>query len=95
MISISRSGRYYDPKGETPLNLKLRRLIEEQFLATPDYGSRQMARWIRRPGYGVGRHRVRRLMALMSLRAIFIKNRARASPIRTIGFIRISAEIWQ
>ena len=60
LLSISRSGWYYDPKGETPLNLTLMRLIDEQFLATPYYGSRQMARWLRRHGYDVGRHRVRR-----------------------------------
>ena len=71
LLSISRSGWYADPKGEPPLNLKLMRLIDEQFLATPYYGSRQMARWLRRQGYGVGRHRVRRLMALMSLHAMY------------------------
>ena len=53
------------------MNLKLLRVIDEQFLVTPDYGSRQMARWVRRQGYGVGRHRVRRLMALMGLHAIY------------------------
>ena len=71
LLSISRAGWYYDPKGETPLTLKLMRLIDEQFLATPYYGSRQMVRWLRRQGYGVGRHRVRRLMRLMGLHAIF------------------------
>jgi len=71
LLSISRSGWYYEPKGETPLNLKLMRLIDEQFLTTPYYGSRQMARWLRRQGHGVGRHRVRRLMALMGVHAIY------------------------
>lgn len=71
LLSISRSGWYYDPKGEAPLNLKLMRLIDEQYLLTPYYGSRQMARWVRRQGYAVGRHRVRRLMALMGLQAIY------------------------
>ena len=71
LLSISRSGWYYHPKGESPLNLKLMRLIDEQFLATPYYGSRQMARWLRRQGHNVGRHRVRRLMAVMGLRAIY------------------------
>lgn len=71
LLSISRSGWYYDPKGENPFNLKLMRLIDEQFLLTPYYGSRQMARCLRREGYCVGRHRVRRLMRLMGLRAIY------------------------
>jgi len=71
LLSISRSGWYYEPKGQTSLTLKLMRLIDEQFLARPYYGSRQMARWLRRQGHGVGRHRVRRLMALMGLHAIY------------------------
>lgn len=45
--------------------------MDEQFLATPYYGSRQMARWLKRQGYDVGRHRVRRLMALMGLHAMY------------------------
>ena len=71
LLSINRSTLYYRPKGENPLNLKLMRLIDEQFLKTPFYGSRQMARHLRRLGYCVGRHRVRRLMKLMGIEAIY------------------------
>jgi len=70
LVSISRSSWYYRPCGESPLNLALMRLIDEQYLRTPWYGSRQMARHLRRQGHGVGRKRVRRLMRLMGLRAI-------------------------
>lgn len=75
LLSISRSGLYYTPKGESLLNLQLMRLIDEQFLITPFYGSRQMARHLRRQGYCVGRHRVRRLMRLMEIEAIYQKPR--------------------
>ena len=75
LLSISRSGWYYDVKGESPLNLKLMRLIDEQFLATPYYGSRQMMRCLHRQGYSVGRHRVRRLMRLMGIEAVYQKPR--------------------
>lgn len=75
LLSISRSGWYYDPKGPSPLNLKLMRLIDEQFLITPYYGSRQMARYLRREGYNIGRQRVRRLMRLMGIEAIYQKPR--------------------
>jgi len=71
LLSINRSSWYDEPTGESPLNLKLMRLIDEQYLLTPYYGSRQMARWLRRQGHNVGRHRVRRLMALMGLHAIY------------------------
>ncbi len=47
------------------------RLIDEQFLETLFYGSRQMKRWLRRQGYTVSRKRVRRLMRLLRLQAIF------------------------
>lgn len=75
LVSISRSGFYYQPAGETPLNLMLMRLIDAQFLETPWYGSRQMARQLRRDGHEVGRKRVRRLMAIMGLAPIYQRPR--------------------
>jgi putative transposase len=75
LVSISRSGFYYQPAGETPLNLALMRLIDVQFLETPWYGSRQMARHLRREGYTVGRKRMRRLMARMGLEPIYQRPR--------------------
>ena len=62
---------YYNLKGESLLNLALMRLIDEQFLLIPYYGSRQMMRHLQRQGYCIGRHRVRRLMRIMGLRAIY------------------------
>jgi putative transposase len=47
------------------------RLIDAQFLETPWYGSRQMARHLRRHGHVVGRKRVRRLMAKLGLAAVY------------------------
>ena len=73
LVSISRSSFYYQPTGETPLNLTLMRLVDEQFLETPYYGARQMARHLRRQGYVVGRKRVSRLMAKMGLSPIYQK----------------------
>ncbi len=71
ILSISRSSFYYAPKGESPENLALMRRIDELFLKYPFYGSRQMVRQLRREGLRVGRHRVRRLMRLMGLEAIY------------------------
>jgi putative transposase len=75
LLAISRSAYYYQLAGETPENLTLMRLIDAQFLETPWYGSRQMARHLRREGEGVGRKRVRRLMAKMGLAPIYQKPR--------------------
>jgi putative transposase len=71
LLTISRSSFYYAPKGESPENLALMRRIDELFLKYPFYGSRQMVRQLRREGVRVGRHRVRRLMRLMGLEAIY------------------------
>ncbi len=75
LVSISRSSFYYQPVGETAENLALMRVIDAQFLETPWYGSRQMARHLRRDGHEVGRKRVRRLMALMGLAPIYQRPR--------------------
>ena len=75
LVSISRSSFYYQPAGDTAENLALMRLIDAQFLETPWYGSRQMARHLRRDGHKVGRKRVRRLMALMGLSPIYQRPR--------------------
>jgi putative transposase len=76
LVSISRSGFYYQPSGESELNLTLMRLIDEQHMRAPYYGARQMARHLRREGYVVGRKRIRRLMQKMG-RASSISGRAR------------------
>lgn len=71
LLQIGRSSWYYKALGESALNLKLMRLIDEQFMETPYYGARQMARHIKRQGYWVNRKRVQRLMTKMGLMAIY------------------------
>lgn len=75
LVSISRSSFYYRPRGESAENLALMRRIDALFLNYPFYGSRQMTRHLRREGCSAGRHRVRRLMRLMGLEAIYRKPR--------------------
>jgi len=71
LLMVSRSSFYYASKGESSENLALMRRIDELFLKYPFYGSRQMVRQLRREGIRIGRHRVRRLMRLMGLEAIY------------------------
>jgi putative transposase len=75
LVLVNRSGLYHEPAGETALNLALMRLIDAQFMETPWYGSRQMARHLRREGHEVDRKRVRRLMAVMGLVPIYQRPR--------------------
>ncbi|MEI2686511.1 MAG: IS3 family transposase [Cypionkella sp.] len=67
LLTLTRSNLYYQPKGESSETLRFMAIIDKQFLATPWYGSRQMARSMQRQGHKCGRHRVRRLMRLMRL----------------------------
>ena len=71
LLRVSRSSLYHKPKGESEDNRALMRRLHELFMAYPFYGSRQMVRHLRREGVRVGRHRVRRLMRLMGLEAIY------------------------
>lgn len=75
LIGISRSAWYGPDRTESPLNLALMKLIDAQFMETPFYGSRQMARHLRNQGYCVGRKRVRRPMARIGLRAVYQRPR--------------------
>ena len=75
LLELSRSSLYYRPVGESAQTLALMRRIDELYLQYPFYGSRQMVRHLAREGVRVGRHRVRRLMRLLGLEAIYRKPR--------------------
>ena len=75
LLAVSRSTLYYRPLGESAETLALMRRIDELYLKYPFYGSRQMVRHLAREGVAVGRHRVRRLMRLLGLEAIYRKPR--------------------
>ena len=78
LLGVGRASQYRSPSGESAENLALMRRLDELHLAHPFYGSRQMARHLRREGVVVGRHRVRRLMRLMGMEAIYRKPRTSA-----------------
>ena len=47
------------------------KMIDRQYLATPFYGARRLAAWLKNQGYRVNRKRVRRLMQVTGLKAIY------------------------
>jgi putative transposase len=71
LLGLPRSSYYYEPVPEDADNLRLMRLIDEQYLATPYYGSRRMAHYLIRSGHCVNRKRVQRLMRTMGLEGVF------------------------
>ena len=73
LLSLLRSGYYYQPTAETAENLALMRLIDELHLQYPTYGSPRVTQWLRRKDWRVNRKRVVRLMGIMGLEAIYPK----------------------
>ena len=75
LLDISRSGLYYQPKGISEEDLTLMELIDRQYPVTPFFGARKIAAWLKSQGHLVNRKRVRRLMRLMGLKAIYRRPR--------------------
>jgi putative transposase len=81
LLGLPRSSYYHRPKPAPAGDLQLMRRIDEIYLAHPYFGSRQMARFLRRQGYPVNRKRIQRLMRLMDMEAIYQKpNLSRPHP---------------
>jgi len=79
LLGLSRSSLYYEPAAETAENLRLMRLIDQEYTAHPFLGSRRLTAWLIEQGEGVNRKRVQRLMRLMGLEAIYPKPKLSAA----------------
>jgi putative transposase len=80
-LGLPRSTLYYELAEPGREDLELMRLIDEQYLKTPFYGSRKMKRHLLSVGHCVNRKRVQRLMRRMGLEAIYPKPRtSQANP---------------
>ena len=53
LLELNRASWYYEPVPESTENLALMRRIDEQYLATPFYGSRRLAVWLQRQGVAI------------------------------------------
>ena len=74
ILEIHRSGLYYKPKGESPLNLNLMKEIDKYFLEHPYYGVERMTDYLNLDlGYRVNVKRIRKLYKLMGLQTIYVK----------------------
>jgi putative transposase len=80
-LRLSSSSYYYIPKSVSEEELILLRLLDEQYLKTPFYGSRKMTEFLRESGYLVNRKRVQRLMHQLGIIAVYPKPRlSQANP---------------
>ena len=81
MLKVPRSTLYYKPEPVSDDELKLMRRIDEIYTKWPFYGSRRLVAELRGEGYVVNRERVRRLMRVMGIEAIYQKpNTSRKHP---------------
>lgn len=75
LLDIHRSGYYYQPNSESALNLEIMSLLDKQYTLTPFYGVQRMHQYISSLGYKVNIKRIRRLLRLMGLFAIYPKKK--------------------
>ena len=81
LLKVPRSTLYYKRQPVSDEELKLMHRIDEIFTKWPFYGSRRMVAELRGEGHDVNRKRVRRLMRLMGIEAIYQKpNTSRKHP---------------
>lgn len=73
LLSLSKGALYYEPLGHDRFTLDVMALIDRQHVKTPFYGSRKMVVELAKSGYHVNRKKVRRLMRLMGIQAIYPK----------------------
>ena len=71
LLKINRSSLYYTPVGVNAETLELMHEIDRVFTKYPFFGSRQIAAYLPQSGFSAGRHRVRRLMGIMGLQAVY------------------------
>jgi len=81
LLKVARSTLYYQPAPVSDDDLAVMRRLDERYLLTPFYGARRMVAVLRRDGFVVNRKRVRRLMRVMGIEAIYQKpNTSRRHP---------------
>jgi putative transposase len=71
LLSISRSGLYYEPVKQSEENLAIMRLLDEQYLRTPFYGVEKLQVLLVLAGYRLNRKRLRRLMKLQGWQTLY------------------------
>lgn len=73
LLDVPRSNLYYELKGESELNLKIMRLMDEEFIDHPTHGVLQMQDFLVALGFIMNIKRIRRLLRKMGIMAIYPK----------------------
>lgn len=75
LLSVCRSGLYYEVNVESDENLAILRILDAQYLVTPFYGERRLKALLRSKGYHINMKRLRRLMEIVCWRTLYPKRR--------------------
>lgn len=73
LLGIHRSGFYYEPKKESVENLEIMRIMDEHYLKHPTAGVLRMQDFLFSLGIVANHKRIRRLLRLMGVMAIYPK----------------------
>ena len=71
LLKLSRSVLYYKPLALNPEQQEIQEKIDELYTEHPYYGTRRLSEALKREGYQIGRGRVRRLMRILGIEAIY------------------------
>lgn len=71
LLGLARSSYYYKQQPEGEYNLLLMNLIDEQYTRTPFYGNPRLTAWLKKNGHPINIKRVKRLMGVMGITAIY------------------------
>lgn len=80
LLDFNRSNVYYQPQPVDPYNLLLMRLLDEEYTRHPCKGVIKMVKYLADLGHHVNHKRVRRLLRLMGLMAIYPKRKNLSKP---------------
>lgn len=75
ILGFNRSTYYYAPAPLSPETITLMQLLDQQYTATPFYGVNKMTEYLRKQHYQVGKDRVRTLLRMLGLQAIYPRRR--------------------
>lgn len=73
LLDVNRTSVYYKPKEPSEIEVAVKHLIDKMHTDNPAWGSRQLAKQLKKAGYEIGRRKVRRYMTEMGIDAIYPK----------------------
>ena len=81
LLGLAPASYYYRPEPESAGNLQHMRWLDEEYTRHSFYGVRKMTFLLQQAGQAVGPKRVRRLLRLMGLMAVYAKPRLSLNPL--------------